>query len=174
MRHRSSGGAIPAFMIFDQTYRDRYPIGNLLPGRTPESAIESGFLARAASVEALCGEVGIDAAGLSATLARFNEMAMRGVDEDFQRGEFAFDRYGGDPTVAPNPCLAPIHRPPFYALRIYAGGPQRPRRCVDQRVCASAKWNGRTDSGPVRGRQLRRRPRWADSIPVPAAPSAPP
>ncbi len=119
--HRSSGGAIPAFMIFDQTYRDRYPIGNLLPGRTPESAIESGFLARAASVEALCGEVGIDAAGLSATLARFNEMAERGVDEDFQRGEFAFDRYGGDPTVAPNPCLAPIRRPPFYALRIYAG-----------------------------------------------------
>ena len=119
--HRSTAAAIPAYMVFDQTFRDRYPIGNLLPGRTPKRAIDSGFLARADSVVALCQEVGINATGLSATLARFNEMAVRGVDEDFQRGEFAFDRYSGDATVAPNPCLAPIQRPPFYALRIYPG-----------------------------------------------------
>ena len=119
--HRSSEAAIPAFMVFDQTYRDRYPIGNLLPGRTPQRAIDSGFLARADSVDALCRIVGIDVDGLSGTLARFNGMAARGIDEDFQRGESAFDRYGGDPTVAPNPCLAPIRRPPFYALKIYPG-----------------------------------------------------
>ena len=119
--HRSSGAAIPAFMVFDQTFRDRYPIGNLLPGHTPKRAIDSGFPARAESVDALCREVGIDATGLSATLTRFNEMAARGVDEDFRRGEFVFDRYSGNPTIAPNPCLAPIRLPPFYALRIYPG-----------------------------------------------------
>ena len=118
---RSSGAAIPAFMIFDQTYRDRYPLANLLPGRTPKRAIDSGFLARADSVEALAQTLGIDAAGLSATLTRFNAMAENGRDEDFQRGEFAFDRYSGDPTISPNPCLAPLRQPPFYALKIYPG-----------------------------------------------------
>ncbi len=118
---RANGAAIPAYMVFDQTFRDRYPVGHLLPGITPESAIESGFLARAPDIDALCDQLGIDKEGLKQTLVRFNGFAVRGVDEDFHRGEAAFDRYAGDPTNRPNPCLAPITRPPFYALRIYPG-----------------------------------------------------
>jgi 3-oxosteroid 1-dehydrogenase len=43
------------------------------------------------------------------------------VDDDFHRGEDAYDRYYGDPRVRPNPCLAPITRPPFYAVALYPG-----------------------------------------------------
>ncbi len=118
---RSTGTAIPAYMVFDQTFRHRYPVGHLLPGVTPESAIESGFLSRASNIASLCDQIGVDADGLKQTLGRFNGFAVRGVDEDFHRGEAAFDRYAGDPTHRPNPCLAPVTRPPFYALRIYPG-----------------------------------------------------
>ena len=48
-------------------------------------------------------------------------MAENGVDEDFQRGEFAFDRFSGDNTVEPNNCLAPLDQPPYYAMEIHAG-----------------------------------------------------
>ena len=29
--------------------------------------------------------------------------------------------YYGDPTVKPNPCLAPLEKPPFYAVQMVAG-----------------------------------------------------
>jgi hypothetical protein len=32
-----------------------------------------------------------------------------------------FNRYGGDPTVRPNPSLTPIEKGPFYAVRIVPG-----------------------------------------------------
>jgi len=117
----ASNAAIPAFMIFDQTFRDRYPMGPLLPGVTPESAIDNGFLTRTDSLELLAEALDINASGLVQTVNRFNEMAAAGVDADFQRGEFAFDRYGGDRSVSPNPCMGPITRPPFYAVKLYPG-----------------------------------------------------
>ncbi len=118
---RQSGCAIPAFMIFDQTFRERYPVANLMPGITPQSAIDSGLLTRADTLETLAHALGISVEGLTATVTSCNAMAEQGVDTEFGRGSFAFDRYAGDPTVTPNPCLAPITRAPFYALKIYPG-----------------------------------------------------
>lgn len=112
---------LPSFMIFDQRYRDSYPLADMMPGITPERHLKSGFLKRADTIEALAEECGIDPAGLQSTLARFNEMAEVGVDEDFKRGEFAFDQFSGDDAMQPNNCLAPILKPPFYAMEIHAG-----------------------------------------------------
>src|SRR5207253_10681831 len=39
----------------------------------------------------------------------------------FGKGDNVFDTYYGDTQVRPNPCLAPIGRAPFYAVRIDAG-----------------------------------------------------
>jgi 3-oxosteroid 1-dehydrogenase len=52
---------------------------------------------------------------------QFNSFADKGVDEDFHRGESAYDRYYGDPRNHPNPCLGPLDRPPFHAIRIVPG-----------------------------------------------------
>jgi len=118
---RSGPSAIPAYLIFDDTYRNRYPLGGMMPGITPKRYIDNGFVTRADTLEALADAVGIDPAGLTATVARFNDMARNGRDEDFHKGDSAFDRFAGDPTVEPNPCLAPLERPPFYAMKLYPG-----------------------------------------------------
>ena len=108
-------------MIFDATYRNRYPFVNLLPGVTPQSAIDSGMLVRADTLAELARAAGVDESGLERTLMRFNRMARAGRDEDFRRGDNAFDRFSGDPSVLPNCCLAPVEKPPFYAARLYPG-----------------------------------------------------
>ena len=43
-----------------------------------------------------------------------------GFDSSFNRGNRTYDRYQGDPEVKPNSCLAPLLKPPFYCVRIYA------------------------------------------------------
>jgi 3-oxosteroid 1-dehydrogenase len=113
--------AIPSFLIFDSTYRNRYPFGANLPGRTPEALVESGYFKRGQTLDDVAELAGVPADALKATVERFNEMARSGKDTDFGRGENAYDVYYGDPRVKPNPCLAPIETPPFYAVALYPG-----------------------------------------------------
>jgi len=112
---------IPAWMVMDDRNRRHYPLMSLPPGRTPEAMVRSGFLVRAGSVEQLADAMAMDPAVLRETVDRFNGFARRGVDEDFGRGRSAYDRYYSDPRMKPNPNLAPIQRPPFWAIRIFPG-----------------------------------------------------
>ena len=118
-RHTSGQGAIPSWTIFDGLHRKRYPWGSALPGTTPDAWLESGYMKKADSLEALAKECGIDPAGLSKTAERWNAFCATGVDEDFGRGNRQFDRIHGDPTVRPNPNLGPIAKPPFYAVPMF-------------------------------------------------------
>jgi len=113
--------AIPSWLVFDHTYRSRYAFGAFLPGRTPRELLANGFFKHADTLAGLAAAAGIDAGGLEATVARFNDLARRGVDEDFGRGGDGYDTYYGDPRVKPNPNLAPIGRPPFYAVELLPG-----------------------------------------------------
>jgi 3-oxosteroid 1-dehydrogenase len=65
--------------------------------------------------------MGVPAHALRATIDRFNAYAAKGEDPDFDRGAAAYDKMYGDPTVSPNPSLAPIAQGPFYAMPIYPG-----------------------------------------------------
>ena len=114
-------GAIPSYIVFDQRYRDRYPFGANLPGRTPQALIENGYFKRADTVENLAKLIDVPPDALKATVERFNGFARVGVDNDFHRGENAYDVYYGDPRVKPNACLAPIEKGPFYAVALYPG-----------------------------------------------------
>ena len=114
---------IPAWLVFDQRYRDRYVFAGLPPGKAlPRRWYAAGAVVRA---DDLAGLAARDRAstpeGLVKTVTRFNEFAAAGRDEEFGRGDSAYDRYYGDPRVRPNPNLAPLARPPFYAVKIVPG-----------------------------------------------------
>ena len=114
--------SIPAYLIIDQRFRSRYPFVSFLPGqKISQESLDSGHVTCAESLEDLAKAIGVDPKGLCETVARFNDMAAEGRDLDFGRGDSAYDRYYGDPTVKPNPNLGPIDEPPFYAVTIYPG-----------------------------------------------------
>lgn len=104
-----------AFLVFDRAYRERYPVAGSPPG-----AVEP-WMVTADTPAALARAAGIDPDGLVATLRAFNEAARRGADPEFGRGANPQDRHLGDPAVSPNPCLAPVERGPFFAVRVHAG-----------------------------------------------------
>ena len=112
-------GAVPAWSILDSRHRSSYPWGTALPGMTPSKWLASGYMRKFASLEELAHGCGIDPGSLKETVVRFNDFARKGTDEEYGRGTSAYHRYYGDPTVAPNPNLGPIERPPFYAVALY-------------------------------------------------------
>lgn len=125
--HTEQAPAVPCYMVVDASYRHKYPIGPIGPGKAmPDELIpgelkRAGFLRRADTLEELASQLGIDAAGLTRTVARFNQFARNGKDLDFGRGDSLHDRYYSDPAVQPNPSLAPLQKAPFYAIEIQAG-----------------------------------------------------
>ena len=113
---------IPSWLITDQRYRNSYVFAGLPPRKPlPRRWYAAGAVYRAPTVAELADQVGIDPAALAKTVVRFNEFAQAGRDEDFHRGNSAYDRYYSDPRRRPNPCLAPLDTPPFYAVKIVPG-----------------------------------------------------
>ena len=113
---------IPSWLIIDQRYRSTYVFAGRAPGKQlPRRWYAAGLVHRAASIAELAESAGLDPAALAKTVARFNEFAEAGQDEDFGRGDSAYDRYYGDPRRRPNPCLAPLRQAPFYAVQIVPG-----------------------------------------------------
>jgi 3-oxosteroid 1-dehydrogenase len=118
------GGAstIPSHLIIDQRYRNRYPFVQAPPrAPLPRYFTKYGIVTTADSLEELAEKIGVPHDGLAATVRRVNELAARGHDDDFGKGDSAYDRYYGDPANTPNPNLAPIGEPPFYAFKLIPG-----------------------------------------------------
>jgi 3-oxosteroid 1-dehydrogenase len=116
-----AGKHVPAWFVMDAKARARYVFAQV-PQGIPFSRryYEAGTIHRADTLEALAESIGVPADALTDTIARFNGFAAKGVDEDFHRGESAYDKYYGDPTL-PNPCLDTIEKAPYYAVRIEVG-----------------------------------------------------
>jgi 3-oxosteroid 1-dehydrogenase len=113
---------VPSWLIFDQRYRDTYVFAGQPPGRRfSRRWYAAGTVFQAPSLAELAAATGVDGEALGKTVARFNDFAATGVDEDFGRGASAYDRYYGDPRRTPNPNLAALVKPPFYAVKIVPG-----------------------------------------------------
>jgi succinate dehydrogenase/fumarate reductase flavoprotein subunit len=111
-----------AYIIADHYTVRRYGLGRAHPFPLPLGPhLKSGYLLRADTLAELAGKAGIEPTALAATVEEFNGFARSGKDLAFGRGSNAYDRRMGDPAHAPNPCLGPIDRRPFYALRVVAG-----------------------------------------------------
>ena len=123
---------IPCWLITDMRSFHRYVVGGHLPipkipfapvptgWKLPKAWLESGIVKQADSWEGLAAQIGVPADTLRQTATRFNELARNGHDDDFNRGDSAYDNYYGDPTL-PNPNLHPISRPPYLAFQIILG-----------------------------------------------------
>ncbi|MCU1622395.1 MAG: kstD [Frankiales bacterium] len=124
---RLDDARLPSYLVFDARGLGRYGFAGLQPDQDPTPWVEAGCLRRADSID------GLGIPGLGETTARWNAMAVAGVDEDFGRGaEGSFERhllavflgYGGlAPTSHefPNPSLAPVTEGPFYAAPVVLG-----------------------------------------------------
>lgn len=125
--HTDENPCAPCYHIFDARFRKSYLAGPLMtPDVKPDWTIdkswyEQKFVGKADNIRDLANQIGINADNLEKTVSKMNGFAKTGKDEDFQRGDVAYDRYYGDPTVEPNPCLAPIDEAPYYAMRVDAG-----------------------------------------------------
>ncbi|MGW6522888.1 FAD-binding protein [Streptomyces sp. NPDC054962] len=123
---------IPSWLIIDDRSWRRYMFaGHLplprLPGapvptgrRLPKEWAESGSVQIAETWAELAAKIGVPAGELARTAARFNDFARQGRDDDFHRGENAYDNYYGDPSY-PNPNLCEVVTPPYYAFKIVPG-----------------------------------------------------
>lgn len=105
----------PAWLVFDHAFASTYPIAGSTPGAAP------AWATTAETLEDLAASIGVDPVGLVETVAEFNEHAAVGDDPVFGRGQRPEDRFLGDASHAPNPCLAPLATPPFSAVPIHAG-----------------------------------------------------
>lgn len=115
--------AIPSWAIFDSQFMRKYPIASKSAGKIPREWRESGYLKEADTIEELAALIGVDPAKLRETVDRWNGFVDKGVDEDFHRGERAYDNFLGDPfnDAGPNKTMGRIEKGPFYAIDIVPG-----------------------------------------------------
>jgi succinate dehydrogenase/fumarate reductase flavoprotein subunit len=111
-----------AFLLADHRAIRRYGLGFAKAFPLPLGPyLRSGYLLRGDTLAALAARAGIDAAALQVTLDAYNRHAREGRDPEFHKGSTAYNRFLGDATVGPNPCLAPLEVAPFYAVQVVIG-----------------------------------------------------
>ncbi|HHU39835.1 MAG TPA: FAD-binding protein [Propionibacterium sp.] len=109
------------WLIADARHARRYLRTFALDPRGMKAMREQGIVHDAKTLPELARAIGADPEVLRATVQEFNGFARSGVDGDFGRGNSAYDRYYGDPTVHPNPVLGPIEKGPFMAYKLVIG-----------------------------------------------------
>lgn len=122
IRDGAEGEDAEAWLICDHATIRKYGLGYAKPAPVPTGIyVRNGYLKRGDTLAELAMATGLDASGLTKTVAQFNAGAERGEDREYGRGQSAFNRFLGDPEHKPNPNVAPIRQAPFYALRIVMG-----------------------------------------------------
>jgi succinate dehydrogenase/fumarate reductase flavoprotein subunit len=122
LRSVSGGQEVASWLVCDHRFQRRYGLGITRPAPLPvQPYVRSGYLKTGRTIEQLAEACGIDPAGLRHTVDAYNEYARRGEDPAFGRGSTPYNRKQGDPDNGPNPCVAPIDRGPFYAVKVLPG-----------------------------------------------------
>lgn len=105
----------PCWAIIDSQAREKYPFGPITPGQD----WPKGFGAVADSLAELAEKIGVDPAGLEATVAEFNRGAEKGEDPRFGRGTHPWSVWMcGDPFHKPNANLGTLKKGPYYAVNL--------------------------------------------------------
>jgi len=116
------GEEIAAYLVCDHPTLRKYGLGCVPPFPMPLGHhLDTGYLMRGDSLEALAAKAGIDAKAFTETVRQFNATAPLGHDAAFGKGSKAYNRYQGDALHGPNPCVAPIENGPYYAIKMVVG-----------------------------------------------------
>jgi hypothetical protein len=107
------------YLVCDRHFLWSYGLGRIQPFTLNlKRYVRSGELIEVRSIDALAEAIGVEKSALSTTVTNYNAHARAGLDPEFGRGGTIYQRHLGDAVHSPNPCVAPIERPPFYALKI--------------------------------------------------------
>lgn len=132
---------LPAWIIVDHEFMERYTFGTRLPGDPIPEWMEA-----AATLRELAEKIKINPDGLESTVKRFNAQTEKGSDPDFGRGSSIYDLAFGDASRdGALKTLGPIERAPYYACRVYSGVLQ---------TKGGPKINARSEVLNVRGRPI--------------------
>ncbi len=110
---------VPSFWIFDQRRMEGGKLSSDMGGVTGphqlyhwssdnSAELEKGWIITAGTVKELAGKLGIPEANLEKTITDYNRHCEQGRDPEF----------GRHPAT-----LTPVDKPPFYACRLWPGGP---------------------------------------------------
>ena len=111
-----------AWLITDHRAIRAYGLGFVKPWPLPlGSHLASGYLISGKDFNDLAAKIEVENSEFERTLNNYNKHAKSGSDPDFGKGSTAYNRFYGDPEIQPNPCVAPIVSPPFYAVKVVVG-----------------------------------------------------
>ncbi|KAH7120388.1 succinate dehydrogenase/fumarate reductase flavoprotein [Dactylonectria estremocensis] len=111
----------PAWLILDANHRRRYTLESLNPGADLSQFLQTDLLFQASNLQEMAQVLHLDEACFLVTIRRWNAMCEEGVDEDFQKGKDAYQRFLGDPNVQSNPNMGSVSKVPFYTVAIWPG-----------------------------------------------------
>lgn len=121
-RCADEGGELASWFITDHRALRKYGLGFVKPAPLPyRHLIENGYLVSGSTLKELASRIGADGVQLERTVSEFNKGARVGEDAEFHKGSTAYNRSLGDPAHSPNPCVAPLERPPYYAVKLHVG-----------------------------------------------------
>jgi succinate dehydrogenase/fumarate reductase flavoprotein subunit len=116
------GQEVASWLVCTRAFQRRYGLGIARPTPLPVAPyIRSGYIKTGRTIAELARNCGIDPDGLERTVSEYNRHARLGEDPAFGRGSTLYNRVQGDPANKPNPCIAPIERGPFYAVKVVPG-----------------------------------------------------
>lgn len=117
-----AGEAAESWLISTYEFQRKYGLGISRPTPVPlRKWVKLGYVVRAKTITELADLCGIDRQGLERTITQWNLDATHGNDSEFHRGANTYQRFQGDAAHGPNPCVAPIDKPPFLAVRVVPG-----------------------------------------------------
>ncbi|MDO9146811.1 MAG: FAD-dependent oxidoreductase [Hydrogenophaga sp.] len=122
-----AGEPVQAWLVCDHAFMRHYGLGAAKPAPMPLGPmLANGYLQRGQTLADLAQACGIDGDALQQTVQRYNAQALAGKDDEFAKGETPYNRMQGDTAFAaekgwPNPCMGPLAKGPFYAVRVVAG-----------------------------------------------------
>lgn len=117
------GEPAEAWLLCDHDFIRHYGLGAVKPAPMPLGPwLRKGYLKRGQTLAALAQSCGLPVETLQTTVQRYNAAAQTGRDADFGKGETPYNCVQGDAAVGTaNPCMAPLVRAPFYAVKVQPG-----------------------------------------------------